>query len=97
MPKIEVDEDLKEIIPGFMANRNKDILELERLLQEQDFHAIEKIGHRVAGSSGGYGFDELGNIAKEIELSIKGGDTSKIPELIENFKEYVNNVEIEFV
>lgn len=94
---VTVDKDLEDIVPNFMKNRNKDIIELKALLAAEDYSSIEKIAHKVAGSSGGYGFDQLGKIAKEIELKAMSGETGPIPSLIENFQAYVENVQIEFV
>lgn len=97
MPIIEVDSELKDILPGFLENRKKDILDLKAALANGDFKTIEKIGHRVSGSSGGYGFDELGRIAKDIELDCKAGKSENIAKLIQDFEEHLINAQIKFV
>lgn len=97
MAKVEVDEELKDILPGFMNNREKDLVLLREALANNDFETIGKIGHKVAGSSGGYGFDELGKMAKSLELKVKDGDTSNLKEIVDQFEEYIRNVEIVFV
>ena len=94
---VEVDKDLEDIVPNFMNNRNKDIVELRALLADKDYSSIEKIAHKVAGSSGGYGFTELGKIAKDIELKVMAGETDPIGSLLDSFQDYIDNVEIEFV
>ena len=94
---VQVDKDLEDIVPNFMKNRNKDIIELRELLAANDYSSIEKIAHKVAGSSGGYGFNELGKIAKEIEKKAMASETDSIPSLVKSFQEYVENVQIEFV
>lgn len=97
MPLIEVDSELKDILPGFLENRKKDIIDLKNALNAGDFSTIEKIGHKVSGSSGGYGFDELGKIAKKMELDCKAGQTKEIGKLITEFEEHLNSVEIKFI
>lgn len=97
MAIIEVDSELKDILPGFLENRKKDIVDLKAALVKNDFKAIEKIGHRVSGSSGGYGFDELGKIAKSLELECKALKFDNIAKLINDFEENVVNAQIKFV
>lgn len=94
---VNVDSELKDILPGFIENRIKDIEALTKALAENDFSTIEKIGHRVSGSSGGYGFGELGKIAKEIESNCKEGKFEKIPNLVRDFKSFMDNVEIQYI
>ncbi len=97
MPIIEVDEELKDILPSFLENRKKDIILLNEAISIKDYSSIEKIGHRVAGSSGGYGFDELGKIAKQIELECKSGHFENVEPLIKSFELYMTDIEIKFV
>lgn len=94
---VEIDEDLKDIVPGFLSNRQKDIVSLTDFYNDKNCSEIEKIGHKVSGSSGGYGFQELGLIAKKIEEFAMKNDLQQIGPLIEEFKKYVNNVNVEYV
>ncbi len=97
MAKVEVDEELKDILPSFLENRNKDILTLKEALANNDSSTLEKVGHKVSGSAGGYGFEELGVIAKDIELASKAGEMDKVKSLIDSFEVYVNEIEVVFV
>ncbi|EQC43942.1 Hpt domain-containing protein [Bacteriovorax sp. Seq25_V] len=97
MPIIEVDEELKDILPSFLENRRKDIGLLNDAFAVKDYSTIEKIGHRVSGSSGGYGFDELGKIAKNIELECKNGNFEKVGDLIKNFEAFMQDIQVKFI
>lgn len=97
---IEVDSDLEDIVPGFLENRKKDILDLELFLKSEQYKEIERIGHKVSGSSGGYGFHLLGEISKKIEhIASKDEiiDILALEKLIAEFKDYVENVEVKFI
>ncbi|WP_127715785.1 Hpt domain-containing protein [Halobacteriovorax sp. HLS] len=94
---VEIDQDLEDIVPGFLENRKKDIELLKQFSNEKNLSEIEKIGHKVSGSSGGYGFHDLGQIAKEIEKLAMANTETGINELIEKFEDYVNNVKINYV
>lgn len=93
---IEIDEDLEDIVPGFLENRKKDLVELQKFLNNKDLSEIEKIGHKVSGSSGGYGFHDLGLIAKEMEKLAMENTIDGIGELIEKFESYITNVKVKY-
>lgn len=95
--KIEVDEDLKDILPGFMENRRNDLQTLKELLSAGNLDQIEKIGHKVAGSSGGYGFHELGHIARKIEMAAKDKNIDMISGLITDYEANILDVEVVFI
>jgi HPt (histidine-containing phosphotransfer) domain-containing protein len=93
---IEIDEDLEDIVPGFLENRKKDLVQLQGFLEDKDLAEIEKIGHKVSGSSGGYGFHDLGLIAKELEKLAMENTIEGIDELIVKFEKYITNVKVEY-
>ncbi len=97
MPKIEVDKELIEILPTFLSNRQKDTVTLKEMLTSKDLAGIKKLGHKVSGSSGGYGFHELGNIAKSLEIAAESGNEQEVSSLIEQFIKYVESIEVEYV
>jgi len=94
---VEIDIDLEDIVPGFLENRRNDIVELESFYEKREYLELERIGHKVSGSSGGYGFHQLGKIAKSIELVAQEKKDDELNKLIEDFKSYVENVQVSFV
>ena len=65
--EVEVDEDLKEIIPGYLENLKKDLQELQSLCSGRDVDSLAKLTHKIKGSAGGYGFTIIGNKAATLE------------------------------
>lgn len=96
MNKVIVDSDLEDLIPMFMENRFKDIEEMKSCLLGMDIERIQFISHSLKGVGGGYGFDEITNIGRELEQSAKNSDQKLIKELIEKLEEYLKNVIITF-
>ena len=94
---VEIDNDLEDIVPGFLENRKNDVVDLQAFYEKREFKEIERIGHKVSGSSGGYGFHLLGKIAKEIELNAAEENEEKVSNLITDFIEYVEKVEVKFI
>lgn len=91
---VSIDSDLEELIPGFLANRKKDIETLRQAMTENKPASLQSIGHSLKGVGGGYGFHEISEIGAEIEKRAKSGDISGVGELIERMADYLDRVEI---
>lgn len=91
-PVVHIDPDLSELVPRFLDNRRKDAAEIVRLLAGNDLDAIRIIGHSMAGSSGGYGFPEIGTMGKAIENAALSTDHAKIKGLAEQLSAYLSRV-----
>jgi len=91
---VYVDSDLEDLIPMFLENRHKDVEEIRRLLKEGNLGEIRRLGHSMKGSGGGYGFDEISEIGRNIEEAAKSGDGGKIEKLSSQLAEYLSVVEV---
>ena len=92
--KVYIDRDLEFLIPQFLENREEDIQNLEKLLKQAEYDQIRIIGHSLKGSGGGYGFDYLTEVGSEIEKEAELKNKKKINVLINELKDYLNNIEI---
>nr|CRH06259.1 Conserved protein of unknown function. Containing Hpt domain [Candidatus Magnetococcus massalia] len=93
---VVIDQDLEDIVPGYLENRQKDIKDLNKALEEGDFQTASVLGHRMKGSGAGYGFDEITEIGKTIELAAKASDSSAIAEGVSRLVDYLERVEISY-
>jgi HPt (histidine-containing phosphotransfer) domain-containing protein len=93
---VTIDKDLEDLIPGFMANRNKELQLLQKAHDASDFSTIQSIGHGLKGVGGGYGFDRMSELGAEIEIAAKGKKLDRLKELIESYASYLSRVEIRF-
>lgn len=91
---VYIDEDLEDLIPGFLENRHLDVKVIEKLLDDAEFAEIQRIGHSMKGSGGGYGFDEISQIGKRIEEAATAGNIDKISSLARSLSQYLQNVQI---
>ncbi|MBT6326217.1 MAG: Hpt domain-containing protein [Bdellovibrionales bacterium] len=94
---ILINSDLKEIIPKFLQNRKSDINTINELIISSDFNQIKHIAHKMAGSSGSYGFKKMGELGKEIELAASEQDLSKIKDKLAALNQHFNNLDIKFI
>jgi HPt (histidine-containing phosphotransfer) domain-containing protein len=80
--EIEIDEDLYDLVPGFVESRHKDIRQIEELLKNRDFSSIAKMGHTIKGIARPYGFPTLEVLAKKMETAAKASDLSACNEVL---------------
>ncbi|MBF0319641.1 MAG: Hpt domain-containing protein [Nitrospirae bacterium] len=91
---ITIETDLAGLIPGYLANRRKDIESMNAALDSGDFEAIRKTGHQLKGSGGGYGFDFISDTGKAIELAAKDNNPEEIIRHIAALGDYIDRLEI---
>ena len=93
---VRVDPDLASIVPGYIANKKKDLLTIREALNRADFETARLLGHSMKGSGGGYGFDEISSIGRRIEAAAKSMDARGISESLETLGEYLERLEVEY-
>jgi signal transduction histidine kinase/CheY-like chemotaxis protein len=91
---VHVDSELKDLIPGFLENRRKDVKTLEEAMAKGDYEAIRKLGHTMKGAGGGYGFDTITDIGKSLEDAAKEKNTKEIRKRVGELLDYLERVEV---
>lgn len=93
---VRVDPDLEDLIPGFLENRRSDIQAMREALEQSDFETIRTRAHAMKGAGGGYGFDAITTISREIEDAAEQGDISGVREGLNKLSGYLDRVEVVF-
>jgi HPt (histidine-containing phosphotransfer) domain-containing protein len=91
---VTVDADLEELIPGFLENRDEDLVALREALTRSDFEAIRLLGHSLKGVGGGYGFEAVSDLGRQIEDAAKERDAATIGVHTEELAGYLSRVEV---
>lgn len=91
---VQIEEDLEDLIPGFLANRREDVQSITESLEKSDLENIRILGHSMKGSGGGYGFDRITEIGKSIEDAANEKDKDTIKKSNEELSDYLDRVEI---
>jgi len=89
-----VDPDLADLIPGYLANRKKDITAMHDALVKKDLDTIRTLGHSMKGSGGGYGFETITDIGMLIEKAAKEGWDEGIRVQVKRLEDYLCQLEI---
>ena len=91
---VQIDSSLEAIIPGFLANRQRDLTTIESCLKQGDLNTIRMLGHRMKGDGGGYGFDQISTIGDQLEQAAMANNLPALHAHIENLKDFLSRVEI---
>lgn len=91
---VTVDKDLEDLIPDYLAARTKELATLEAAFEENNFPLIQAIGHKLRGSAGSYGFQELSEVGKELEEKSKTSDAQSIKQALTQYQHYLKNVQV---
>jgi HPt (histidine-containing phosphotransfer) domain-containing protein len=92
--RVCVDEELTDLIPGFLENRRKDVLALRSALKERDYESIRSLGHSMRGAGGGYGFDFVTEIGEAIESAASQRNRKSLVRHIDALARFLEQVEV---
>lgn len=94
---VEIDEELKSIVPAFLESRFQDCSTITRHLETGFMDEIKTLGHRMKGAGGSYGFDEISELGEMIENGATASDTRLIQEAVTRLDRYLSRVTVEYV
>lgn len=92
--RVSIDKDLQDIVPGYLEVRRREIPELFALHSAGDMESLRKAGHKLAGSGGGYGFDRLSELGKQVKTLAQAGDAAGVAARLAELKDYIENLEV---
>ena len=94
---VEVDADLEDLIPGFLERRQQDLQDLRDALGKADFEKIGQLAHTLKGVGGGYGFDAITDISRQLQLAAESRSAAAIETQLAELVDYLQRVEVVFV
>lgn len=91
---VYVDDELADLIPEFLENRRRDVEQIARLVREERYNELSRLGHTMKGVGGSYGFPAISDIGQGIEEASAHGDGEMIATLRERLAAYLAAVTI---
>jgi HPt (histidine-containing phosphotransfer) domain-containing protein len=92
--RIAIDEDLAELIPGFLENRRKDVAAISPALEKSDYETVQRIGHDMKGVGGSYGFEAITDLGAALETAARRQDGSEIRKQTDALRSYLDRIDI---
>lgn len=91
---VTVSPELKELVPGFLEHRRKDLLELREALKAQDFETVRLLGLRLKGKGSGYGFAGISAIGDALERAALAKNVLDIRDAIAELNAYLDRLDV---
>ena len=91
---VHVEQDISDLIPGFLNNRRRDVGTLREALGKKDFEVIQSLGHIMKGTGAGYGFEKISELGKGLEDAAKAGDEATARNCVDQLDEFLLKVEV---
>jgi len=91
---VDVDSDLRDLMPVYLANRENDIGTVTAALGRRDFELVGRIGHNMQGSGCSFGLDEVTAIGAAIEGAANAGDRAEIVNQLRRLEDYLSRIEV---
>ncbi len=92
--RLSVEPALRELVPGFFANRRKDLEAIDRALHSGNIEAIGVVGHNIRGFSRVSGFAELPELGEALHQAAAERSTLRIVHAQSQLADYLSRVEI---
>jgi PAS domain S-box-containing protein len=91
---IEMPAGFEDIVPGYLANRKREVVEMGELLAASDFESLSALGHNLKGSARGYGFPDLVGLGAALEESADRKDRGAIRAQMTELGNYLDRVQL---
>ena len=91
---ISVDDDLRDMIPGFLASRREIAAELAQAAADGDREQVRRVAHKLAGSFALYGFQWAADHSRALERDAAVADLGKLAERIAKLREHLETIVI---
>jgi HPt (histidine-containing phosphotransfer) domain-containing protein len=94
---VEIDTELISVVPDYLDNRRRECRLIEELLADNRFNEIQSVGHRMKGSGGSYGFDEISEIGEALETAAHDSDAETIRSAVSRLEKYLASVTVTYI
>lgn len=94
---VEVSAEYKELMPGFMENRRRDLQRMAAAIEQHDLEAIRMLAHDLKGAGGTYGLDGLSDAAHALEIAVIERDLENITDCQSRLTDYLDRLQLIYV
>jgi CheY-like chemotaxis protein len=88
------DQDMHELIDAFVGELPTHVREIRKQLDAGEMEPLRRVIHQLKGAGGGYGFDQITQLARVAEDAIKTGlELQAITGQVQSLVEYIRQVQ----
>lgn len=79
----------KEARQKYIERRRSDLENCKKALQEKDFEILARVAHQIKGNASTFGYDELSEIAVELEKMALAKNSEKLIQVLSRFSQFL--------
>jgi HPt (histidine-containing phosphotransfer) domain-containing protein len=79
------------LVTRYLERRGRDLVLIETALASCDFATIANLGHQWKGNAISFGFPELADLGKDLEMAAEASDKKHISDLMEKVRSFVES------
>lgn len=91
---VRVARNAADLVPRFMKTRRSELPAMKAAIAARDFERLRKIGYRMRGIGGSYGFDAVSTLGRRIEESAEAKDLAALRRHLSEYRGYLLSVDI---
>ncbi len=91
---VQVEEELRDLMPEFLANRHQDVETIRTALKRDDFETIQHLGHGLKGAGGTYGLQTFSEIGERFEQAARERNGKEIETHLVELTSYLKRIEL---
>ncbi len=91
---VQIEADLSDLVPAFLAHKRDDASTIMAAVARGDFAALSQLGHKMKGEGGSYGFDAITLIGAAIEAAALVKDAAAVRRWAAELTAFLDTVEI---
>ncbi len=92
--RIQVDADLRDLVPDFLAHKRANVGTIRDAIDLADFKTISQIGHKMKGEGGSYGFDAVTAMGAVLEQAALDRDLATARHTLAEFAAYLDSIDV---
>ncbi|HEX4211566.1 MAG TPA: Hpt domain-containing protein, partial [Candidatus Binataceae bacterium] len=91
---IEIDADLSDLVPRFLANKREDARTIVAAIGRGDYAKLSELGHKMKGEGGSYGLDAITLMGAAIEEAALTRDAATARRWASELTTFLDTVEV---
>jgi HPt (histidine-containing phosphotransfer) domain-containing protein len=94
--EVIVPKDLEDLIPSFLANRQRELALLTSALVASDLVRLRQLGHRMKGVGCAYGFAPITALGERVEHFVSACDLTSVAECVAQYGDFLSKLRVKF-
>ncbi len=94
---VTLSQDMADLVPLFLRQRNIDMATLRAALPAGDFEAMRRVGHGMAGAGASYGLDHVSVLGERLVVAARAKDVATLNQLTQELEDYLGRLTVKYM